>query len=105
MKMSFLSRVRARCSYGKSVRLSVRLSNAGMASKLWAQYFHDLVGQRSSTHKNFFFLHLCYYYYLLFKAASLDGDMAFLVAVHCVIFLLVLILYTSLENKMFFFFF
>jgi len=51
----------------------------------------------------FFFLHLCYYY-LLFKAASLDG-MAFLVAVHYVIFLLVLILYASLENKFFFFFF
>ena len=33
----------------------------------------------------FFFLHLCYYY-LIFKAASLEGHMAFLVAVHYVIF-------------------
>jgi len=40
-----------------------------------------------------------------FKAASLDGHMAFLVAVHYVIFLLVLFLYASLENKFFFFFF
>jgi len=32
-----------------------------------------------------FFLHLCYYY-LFFKAANLDGHMAFLVAVHYVIF-------------------
>jgi len=48
-------------------------------------------------------LHLCYYY-LFFKAASLDGHMAFLVAVHYVIFLLE-ILYASLENKFFFFFF
>ena len=32
-----------------------------------------------------FFLHLCYYY-LFFKAASLDGHMAFLVAIHYVIF-------------------
>jgi len=39
------------------------------------------------------------------KAASLDGHMAFLVAVHYVIVLLVLILYASLENKFFFFFF
>ena len=44
-------------------------------------------------------------YYLLFKAASLDGHMAFLVAVQYVIFLLVLILYANLENKFFFFFF
>ena len=40
----------------------------------------------------------------VFKAASLDGHMAFLVAVHYVIFLLE-ILYASLENKFFFFFF
>jgi len=44
-------------------------------------------------------------FYLLFKAASLDGHMAFLVDVHYVIFLLVLILYASLENKFFFFFY
>jgi len=50
-----------------------------------------------------FFLHLCYYY-LLFKAVSLDGRVAFLVAVHYMIFL-VIILYASLENKFFFFFF
>jgi len=41
----------------------------------------------------------------VFKAASLDGHMAFLVAVHYVIFLLLEILYASLENKFFFFFF
>jgi len=43
-----------------------------------------------------------------FKASSLDGHMAFLVAVtSCdyVIFLLVLILYASLENKFFFFYY
>jgi len=43
--------------------------------------------------------------FAFFKAASLDGHMAFLVAVHYVIFVLVLILYASLENKFFFFFF
>ena len=48
-------------------------------------------------------MHLCYYY-LLFKAASLDGHMAFLVAVHYVIFYWFW-LYASLKNKFFFFFF
>ena len=43
--------------------------------------------------------------FAFFKAGSLDGHMAFLLTVHYVIFLLVLILYASLENKFFFFFF
>jgi len=101
------------CKWRENLLVDVKFANAKTAAENGnsgvrrLQPFALVCCQLRFCFVLYFFFFSCIYVIIIcfFKAASLDDHMAFLVAVHYVIFLLGLILYASLENKFFFFFF